>query len=271
MRHILLFIPALLITLLSLAQDKVDVITKTNGEEVKCKVTEVTENEVKFTYVGESVVYSLSKAEIAKIVFSSGRTEVFNSGGQAATPSGGGGSASDTRNKVAILPITYIMNGQRAVHEMSEKVQQETFAYMLKHAGVYQYQDPRTTNALLIKAGVTAENVKGFTPDEICKILGVEYAMEGIVTVDPKSQTSYQNSNYNSKDSYNKQGNNKTNFSGSTSSTSMQNYQTTLLLSIFNDKGSTVFSQERTSFFTTKDSYKNALEYLLKRTPLYSK
>lgn len=270
MKPVLVFILFLAIHSFSIAQEKTDLIVKTNGEEVKCKVTEVTETEVKFTYAGESVVYTVSKADIARIVFASGRTEVFNGGGQAAPATAGGGS-SDSRNKVAILPITYIMNGQRAVHELSEKVQQETFAYMQKHAGIYQYQDPRTTNALLIKAGVTVETVKGFTPDEICKILGVEYTIEGIMTLDPKSQTSYQSSNYNSKDSYNKQGNNRTNYSGSTSSTSMQNYQTTMMLSVFNEKGNTVFSQERTSFWSTRDAYKSTLEYLLKKTPLYSK
>jgi hypothetical protein len=269
MKHLIFLFLAFSLALFSVAQDKADVIIKANGEEVKCKVVEVTPTEVKFTYPGETAVYVLGKSEIARIIFSSGRTEVFGDVQQPSMQT----ALANNRNKVAILPISYIMNGQRAVHEMSEKVQLETYNYLLRNAAAYQVQDPRTTNALLIKSGVTVDNIKGYTPDEICRMLGVEYTIEGVVTVDPKSQTSYQSSNYNQKNSSgSKPGSgNSSSYSGSTTSTTSQNYQTSLMLSVFNDRGNTVFSQTKTSFWSGKDSYKSTLDYLLKRTPFYGK
>jgi hypothetical protein len=97
--------------------------------------------------------------------------------------------------------------------------------------------------------------------------------MEGIVTVNVRNQTNYGSNNYNTTS----KNNNKTSTTtdkkttGSTYSTSQVNYETTLLLNIFNDKGSSTFSQEKKSVWSTQDSYKSALEYLLKRTPVYSK
>lgn len=276
----------LFITSISFAQqnDKADVIVKLNGEEIKVKVTEVTETEVKFNYIGESVVYSLKKSEISKIVFASGRTEVFAKqpsnepmplGAPAPEPNAPPvASTGETRNKVAILPFAFIQDGQKAVNEISEKVQNEVYAYMNKHSGgIYTYVEPRTVNALLIKAGVNSETIKGFTMDELCGILGVEYIIDGIVTVNPRNQTSYGSTNYNTNTKNNNKTSTPTNMktTGSTYSTTTQNYETTMLLNVFNDKGSSLFSQEKKSAWSTKDSYRSTMEYLLKRTPLYSK
>lgn len=276
----------LFISSLSFAQqnDKADVIVKLNGEEIKVKVTEITDTEVKFNYIGETVVYSLKKSEISKITFASGRTEVFSKppsndpvplGAPAPEPNAPpAGSPGENRNKVAILPFAFIQDGQKAVNEISEKVQNEVYAYMTKHSGgIYNYVEPRTVNALLIKAGVTSETVKGFTMDELCRILGVEYIIDGIVTVNPRNQTSYGSTNYNTNTKNNNKTSTPTNMktTGSTYSTTTQNYETTMLLNVFNDKGSSLFSQEKKSAWSTKDSYRSTMEYLLKRTPLYSK
>jgi hypothetical protein len=240
----------------------------------------VTEAEVKYTFIGETVIYSIKTAEIQRIEFGSGRTQVFSrtAPSENSTPMGSSApptaaASGDSRNKVAILPFSFIRDGQKTVDEISMKVQNEVFAYMTKHAGTYTYQEPRTTTALLTKAGITAETAKGLTMDEICRILGVEYVMEGIVTMNHKSQTSVGSSNYNSKS----KNNNSSKYpsdqkvSGSNYSTTTDAYETTLLLNIYSDKGSSIFSQERKSFFTNQESYRNAMEYLLKRTPLYVK
>jgi hypothetical protein len=276
----------LFITSFSIGQQnaKADVIIKLNGEELKVKVTEITDTEVKFNYIGETVVYSLKKSEIFKINFASGRSEVYTKPPSAepapesaptpepnAPPSAPSG---DSRNKVAILPFAFIQDGQKAVNEISEKVQNEVYAYMNKHSGgVYTYLEPRTVNALLIKSGVTSETVKGFTMDELCRLLGVEYIIEGIVTVNERNQTSYGSTNYNTNTKNNNKTSTPTNMktTGSNYSTTTQNYETTMMLNVFNDKGSSLFSQEKKSAWSTKDSYRSTMEYLLKRTPLYSK
>jgi hypothetical protein len=276
----------LVISSFSIAQQntKPDVIFKLDGEEIKVKVTEITDTEVKFNYIGETVVYTLKKAEIFKINFASGRSEVYTkqaSAGPAptSTPAPGptvppAASSGESRNKVAILPFAFIQDGQKAVNEISEKVQNEVYAYMTKHSGgIYSYLEPHTVNALLIKAGVNSETVKGFTMDELCRILGVEYIIEGIVTVNERNQTSYGSNNYNTNTKNNNKTSTPTNIktTGSSYSTTTQNYETTMLLNVFNDKGASLYSQEKKSAWSTKDSYRSTMEYLLKRTPLYSK
>jgi TolB-like protein len=278
-----------IITICSFSQTKPkhDVILKLNGDELNGKVTEITDTDVKFVYDGETLVYSIKKVDILKITYASGRIEVYNkvplpsessspstpaTGGETRPVSSGGGGLESHHNKVAILPFAFIRDGASASDALSEKAQTETFAFLSRHAGIFTILDPRTTNALLIKAGVTKENVKGYTMDDLCNILGVEYVVEGTVTVNQGSQTNYSSGQYRSTgNNNNKNYDNNRRGSSSTFSTSTQNFESSLLLSVYNDKGQSVYSQERSSFFNTQDAYKLTLEYLLKRTPLYQK
>lgn len=143
---------------------------------------------------------------------------------------------------------------------------------MSKHAGVYEIINPRTTNAVLIKGGITKESIKGHTMDELCNLLGVEYVVEGLVNMNKTTQTNYQ-SNYgtSTKKDDPKDDKQKRTYNNSTYGTSTQNYSTKLTLNMYNDKGTTVYAQERSSFWNTQDAYKSTLEYLLKRSPLYTK
>jgi hypothetical protein len=286
-KAIMLLLTFLSLQLFAQQNSKPDVIFKLNGEEIKVKITEVSEAEVKYTFIGETVVYTMKTSDIFKINFASGRSQVFTKSQAPADPAPSGeptraagpamtaSAAADpnSKNKIAILPFSFIRDGQRTVDELSEKVQNEVYAYMTKHAGIYTYQEPRTTTAMLIKAGITHETAKGFTMDEICRVLGVEYIMEGIVTLNHKNQSTYGSNNYNTTT----KNNNKTNSStdrkttGSNYSTTTENFETTMLLNVYNDKGSSVFSQERKSFWNTQDSYRSAMEYLLKKTPVYAK
>jgi alpha-amylase/alpha-mannosidase (GH57 family) len=42
-------------------------------------------------------------------------------------------------------------------------------------------------------------------------------------------------------------------------------------LKIYNEKAQIVYNQNRKAFWNTEDAYKNTLEYLIKRSPLYTK
>jgi len=44
-----------------------------------------------------------------------------------------------------------------------------------------------------------------------------------------------------------------------------------LLMEIYTDDGKKVFGQDRTSFWQTVDAYKAAIQYLLKKSPIYGK
>jgi hypothetical protein len=251
---------------------KNDVITKSNGEELSGKVIEINDNDVKFSYTGETLVYTLKKTDIRKITYASGRTETFSATVPAETKAGASATAStasaekptvDHLNRVAILPFSYVADGQTAADALSEKAQSSCYSFLTKNAGARQILDPRTTNAQLYKAGVHKDNLKGYTMDDLCKILGVEYVVEGVVTVNKSGVTSQQSKTTDKSNDGSKQ--------TSSRGTAEQEYETTVLLSIYNDKGSPVFNQDRKSILSGQGAYKNTLEYLLKRSPLYSK
>ena len=269
--HILLF---LLFSLGLRAQSpgKNDVITKLNGDELTGKVIEINENEIKFSYPGETLIYTFKKTDIQKITYASGRTETFNktiSSDTKAVPLSTDKtamvekSAVDHQNRVAILPFSYIADGQAAPDALSEKAQSACYSYLTKNAGTRQILDPRTTNTQLFKAGVHKDNMKGYTMDELCKILGVEFVVEGVVTVNKSGVSSQQSKTTDKSDNGSKQ--------TSVHGTAEQEYETTVLLSIFNDKGSSVFNQDRKSILSGQGAYKSTIEYLLKRSPLYPK
>src|ERR1700759_3050762 len=127
----------LIILILSLklhaqSSGKNDVITKINGDELTGKVIEINENEIKFSYPGETLIYTFKKADIRKISYASGRTETFNQSASSeakADPAATGKSATagsdagDHSNRVAILPFSYIADGQSAPDALSEKAQ----------------------------------------------------------------------------------------------------------------------------------------------------
>jgi hypothetical protein len=277
----MLVISMLSFQLFAQGNGKWDIILKLNGEELAGKVTEVGDDDIKFNYAGETVIYKIKKSDILKITFSSGRIEVINKlpevqngtpqNAESAGTSGPFG-LEDHHNKVAILPFTYIKDDQSAADELGVKVQNECFAFLSKHAGALTFLDPRTTNAKLIKAGVTKENVKGYSMDEICNILGVEFVVEGMVVIDRGAQATSNYGNMKTNDNYNYKNNSNTyKTSGGSSSTSTQYYINNVTIGVYNDKGTTLFSQERKSMLNLQGEYKSALDYLLKRSPVYFK
>ena len=75
--NILLFV-IFSLTLRAQSAGKPDLIVKINGDELSGKVIEMNDNDMKFSHTGETLVYTIKKADILKITYSSGRTEIFN-------------------------------------------------------------------------------------------------------------------------------------------------------------------------------------------------
>lgn len=268
---------------------KNDVILKITGDELTGKVQEVSDTDIKFSYVGESLVYNIKKSDIAKITFASGRVEIINcpKPGDTKTTTASKTGLADHHNKIAILPFPYLINKQDAGTEMTYKVQDAVYSILNEHSGYMTIQATQTTNSLLLKAGITPENVRSFTMGEVCDLLGVEYIILGGITQDLTSVSNTGGSStYSSIEgssvSTNKQVNKDTklNTTGvganqssytSNSSTSTQNYTTTVSMKIYTDKGETIFSDDHKSFWATDGAYKTTLNYLLKKTPLYKK
>jgi len=262
-----------------------DVVLKLNGDEIVGKVTEMGDTEIKFVHKGETLVYTIKKADILKITYASGRIEFIN---KIALPSESANTTvnnnntkstvasniGEHHNKVAILPFSYLIDKQDAGEQMTYAVQNEAFSFLSKHSGMLELQPTNTTNALLIKAGVNNGNIRGFTMGEICDILGVEFVLQGAITQNKTTAsnissgtatTKFTNNNKNSIGSIN----GRSSYSGVT--TSIQNYRTSVTMNVFNDKGENIFSQDHSSFWSSDNAYKTTLQYLLKRSPLYKK
>src|SRR5690606_16191475 len=177
-------------TLLSSAQ--YDIILKVNGEEMVGKVIAVDNDNLKFAYKDERVEYTVPNTDISKITFSSGRIQFFNNPtetkNQAANPV-------NYHNKVAILPFVYIKDQETSSSAMTEKIQRETFSIFKSKAVSLQYQDINTTNNILAKAGITNDNTNHFTMGEVCNILGVEYLIQGMVSVEKTGSSNYSSTN----------------------------------------------------------------------------
>lgn len=114
---------------------KEDVIIKTDGDELRGKITEVSDDAIKFVYTNESVVYNIKKSDILKVTYTSGRIEVYNkktlpseTGPEAKVPAPVA-SAESHHNKVAILPFIMVRSGQETADVMGEQVQNECYAF----------------------------------------------------------------------------------------------------------------------------------------------
>ncbi len=109
---------------------------------------------------------------------------------------------------------------------------------------------------------------------EVCKMLNVEYVIQGSISQNKTTAYNFQHSTLqgkanNSNDKDKKSG--TFSASASSSSSSTQNFKTVVNMNIFRDNGDNLYSKDRESFWSTADAYKVTMEYLLKRTPLYVK
>lgn len=277
MKYLLLTAIALVFSLSAFTQDgpKTDEILKINGEEMIGKVLEIDDASIKFCYTGETLIYVVNKADIVKITFASGRIEFFNKPVETSPA-----NKADHHNKIAILPFKYLIDKQDAGEELTYKVQREAFTLLQGHVGSLEIQDPDATNTLLLKAGVTNSNVRGYTMGEICNILNVEFILQGLVNQESTTTSNVQSTtvDYKNKNFGTTSGKAIGTVNGSagwvnasTVTSTSQNYQTDITMNVYNDDGNSLFSQNHTSFWSMNDAYKITLQYLLKRIPLYQK
>lgn len=254
------------LTFSTLAQDKLDHVLMLNGEDKSGQVVGLSDDAIEFIHAGESLKYTFKKSEISKIQFASGRIEVFNEMPSAASKNA---ELVDHHNKIAVLPFTYIRDGEQKKNDaMERKVQQELISVMQNHVGVLKIQPSTETNALLAKAGVNDENFIQFTMPEIANMLGVEYILQSTLTINEQGSTTYNSGSAILKKDDNK--NKITGFTSSSSSTQLQ-FQTNVDMTLYSDKGEMIWTQSKESFWPTEDAYQQTLKFLLKRSPVYSK
>lgn len=277
MKNILFLILALFCCGAAFSQESYDSVYMNNGDINVGKVTAISDSGISFTYKGESLGYNFKKADMNKIVFASGRVQNFESlkpiaNTIATTNVKTEGTNADHHNKVAVLPFGFLSLNQQNSTEWGYKAQEECYTYLGK-ATTFNLQDPSTTNALLGTAGISFDNIRNYTNQQLCNLLGVEYIIRGTVTTNAVSLTSSGSATYDekTKNAGDKKGNN-TKSSGSvySSTSTQQNYKTSVLMEIYRDTGDKVFGRDRDSFWNTLDAYKSTIQYLLKKSPLYS-
>ena len=266
---------------------KSDVILTIKGEEMIGNIQEINDSEIKFSYKGEKLLYTLKKSDIQKITFGSGRIEVINLPKVAVTENNSGSTAaSEAHNKIAILPFGLVIDNRGGSEEIIYKIQSDCYDVMSKKSVSMQYQDPRTTNAILLQKEITRENFRAYSMEELCHILGVEFIIQGDVTINKGAQIASTSSNTTIKGKpvdpkkgvwaapgqnavFRPTGNAKV--STTQTSTLTQKYQTSVTMTIFDEHGSKIFSREHQSFWPDQNAYKSTLEFLAKKTPIYAR
>jgi TolB-like protein len=220
------------------------------------------------------VNYEFNKKEIEKIEYASGRTEVITEKKAAEVSV----SPVNSKNRVAVMPMIYIGDGNDdRSEEMRFQLQDIVISYLSKYAAELKLADATEINAMLLKNGINDDNIRQYTPKELAAILHVEYVIMGSVLQDNGSLVTITNNHTTHRQTIEQRGRrdneiriiSRNNRNGSY--VTKQNIQTNVSLSIYNETGEKIYSRSRQSIWTEPDAYKNALHYLLKRTPLYKR
>lgn len=244
---------------------KEDSVLMLNGETKHGKIISVGTDAISFVHSGEKLEYALKKADINKIVFASGRTEIVTVPTVAKSPSDN--YPPMEHNLIAVLPFKYRSVGEplEQINATKEKLQDDTYSYLSKRNGVYKFQDPQTTNALLIRNGIDENTIKGYTFDELCKVLGTEYIVQGGLSRSSKENVSSAESKTVKKDD------DRARQSKAANTVVQKTYENEVSVLIYNRQNDKVFDNHRTAILSGEASYKDALFYMLKRCPIYNK
>ena len=181
-----------------------DILFTKSGEIIQGKVVKVTSSTISFSYPGESLVNEIGSNQLQKIVFSSGRTQNFGNATasnptpevvadvptpQAETPTttipkeeiylGPGENSvasSNNNNRLAVTPMTYLVNGQYS-KEISGKATQFATDYLARQnqSLPIEVQDMGLTIRKLVDAGIGFQQLAQTTADKLQNVLGSEY------------------------------------------------------------------------------------------------
>lgn len=252
-------------------QLKLDKITFVDRQVKEGKVVSISDNTVKFTHKGESLVYDFDKKEIETIAFASGRIDTLTYMAKEVKVK----PVADTDNKVAVVPLSYIGEGSASrMDQMEFRLQEIAIDYLRKSSRELKIQDATETNALLGKKGINSYSIRNYTPKELAEILQVEYVIMGTIEQNYADISTVTNDNRTGTRQIEQRGNgvsvkdrqNSTGFSNT-----HQHVQTNVRLTVYNEKGENIYTKSKHSILSTNEAYKNSLQFLLKRTPLYKR
>ncbi|MBU2946866.1 hypothetical protein [Zobellia uliginosa] len=254
------------------AQNGSDQIFMSNGETIAVKVLRVEPNTITYTYLGEDLENVVEKDEVIKIIFKSGREQLFShtmTGRKSISPTFE--YPTMKQNEGAILPFEFVFDGAEAPEEGFEA--QDYYYHNLMRRperNTIAYQDVEITLKRLREAGITkANDMRDYEMTEIAKIVGAGILVTGKITVDYRSTTSSTSGSSTTRVNTKKK---KVKTYSSDYSTSMDEFDTKVLFKIYNKNGDKIVDVNRVPFMaTTRNNYITALNYLMKRTPYYQK
>lgn len=182
-----------------------DMIFTADGKIVQAKVTKVSDSKISYSYPGEVAEYEMPTASLEKIVFSSGRTQLFK--GQSATgneqaskyapgdivltPEDAVGAPPQVTAKqqttaiapvgyqkktLAVIPFSYTVN-----NEFSQKLSTEATAFATdylsktKSSAGYKVLTIQQTIDALIAAGIKHQQIKETDLKALQKAVGTQY------------------------------------------------------------------------------------------------
>ncbi len=181
-----------------------DILFTDSGEIIQGKVVKVTASTISFSYPGETLINEIATGELEKIVFSSGRTQNFGttketislpSSTTGTTPPkeevttttipkeeiylGGDGNQTvlaPNNNKLAVTPMTFLVNGQYS-KEISGQATQFATDYLARQnqSLPIEVQDMGATIKKLVDAGIGFQQLSETTVDRLQSVLGSEY------------------------------------------------------------------------------------------------
>lgn len=252
-----------------------DVIKLTGGKEMRGTVVKVSGDAVTFKYEGENAEYTVKNSEIESIVHSSGRKEVFNekiNTNNKTDISPVKFNQTERKNKIAILPFTFFVDNNVGPDQIGLKAQEDSYGMIARNTPGYQFIDARTTNARLLRAGATKENLANFTMEDLCEIVGAEYIVTGTVTQSTADKSETERARVEVKPET--KGNDITGISGSANAfkSKQQNYDVAVTVHIYRDDNTSIYSRSHKAIFSNTDgSFTDPLQFVLKRNPLYKK
>ena len=261
-------------------EKKLDRIIRKDYQIIDCTISRMSDTQVDYSLPGETMTISLDLSKVAKIEFASGRTQTFDvqevAAAAPATETQQEATAPAARQKsvntIAVLPVPYVNSETLASsEEIAKFAQNDIYSKLIdKSSNIFPLtvQDLRTTNGLLRKAGIDYKNIDEISIEELQEILGVDNIIAAKVSYTVTEN--HQSSTYNSGQKKYEDNKTKNQNYSSTTDNVQKIYKYHVYFDMYKD-GTKIYTQSRQPFFNVEDSWKDAIQYLLKRSPIYTK
>lgn len=288
MKYLFFMLFSLALTFQANSQTKgqaVDKIIQRNYNIIECKVTKITDKEIEYLELGNTVVFTIETSKVAAIHFANGAKKEFASANvsesvkeveNANKPSPSSIKQQEQvtakSNVIAVLPVVYVNTATlQKSSDLSKFAQNDIYTKLLdKSSNIFPLtvQDTRVTNSLLRKANIDYNNIDEITIEELRGILGVDHIIAGKVAYTTRTIVTSNSSSSTNVSSEGKELGVKNNNGSISQDDTKYDYIVYFDMYRNNDK---IYSKTRQPMLSFKDSWMDSMQYLLKRSPVYTK